>query len=109
MEDFRLDGPWAEADCVNLLLHGDGQVLMPGDLPIRPGDLVEEDAAHGKEQKSKNWLHQSAEQFGMGQRAYLGRYIQEIADGENPAALSCGRNVFYLPKRKDKVLDKLIG
>src|SRR6476619_5698329 len=40
------DGPRSKARNIDALTDGYGEVLMPGDLPIRTGSLVEQNASH---------------------------------------------------------------
>lgn len=40
-----LDGPGAEAQCLDPLANGNRRILMRRNRPVRPGRLVEKDAA----------------------------------------------------------------
>src|SRR5690606_37425396 len=49
-----LHRPWAEASHVASLLHGDGEILMPGDFPICAGRLIEEQRANDERRAAED-------------------------------------------------------
>ena len=59
MPDPGLLAPWPEPGGLNPVTHGDRQVLMPSDPPIRPGGLVEEDRTDGPRQDADGHARQT--------------------------------------------------
>lgn len=58
VEHIRLDRPRSEPLSLDALMHGNGHVLMLGNLPVRIGNLVEQNAPDREEPGSENRLDQ---------------------------------------------------
>ncbi len=88
VEHVRLDRPRPEPLDLDALFDSNGYVLVPGNLPVRIRNLVEENAPDSKEPISENRLDQRPDRLRVGQFPHLRRYVQQVADSEDPATLA---------------------
>lgn len=58
MQNLCLYRPGSKPISFDSLLNRNRHILMPGNLPIRTGNLVEEDSSYWKKTLSENWLDQ---------------------------------------------------
>jgi hypothetical protein len=71
-------------------LYGNGDVLVPGHLPVGTGNLVEQDAADGDEAWTKDGFDKGTYGRGIGQVFDVGGDVKKVADGEDAATASEG-------------------
>ena len=82
VRDTALLGPRSVVGHLNALLRGDREVLVPNDLPIRVGSLVEEERTDGEARVAKNGDRELPECRRRGQSSDA-RVVEQIA---SPAA-----------------------
>jgi hypothetical protein len=104
-----LHRPWPEPLGLDTLLHGNGHVLVPGNLPIRVRNLVEEDASDRKELLTENRLNQLSDCLRVGQFPHLQRYVQKVADGEDATPLAHRSGVADVLQRGEEMFYRCAG
>jgi len=70
MKDTSLDRPWAKLCQILSFAYCDGAILVPDDLPIGIGRLVEQDTAHGEGFLAEDTVNQLPDRFRNGQCAH---------------------------------------
>lgn len=60
---------------------------MPRHLPIRSGDLVEQDSSNRETLRTKDRYNQFANDRRACETLHLGGYIEKVPNGEDAAAL----------------------
>lgn len=80
MDDAFLHGPGGEAGSIDAGFDGDGQVLMPGDFPVRGGRLVKEGGSDGAGARAEDRVYKGADGSGIGKGARGGDAFERIAD-----------------------------
>lgn len=73
-----LERPWTETRRVAPLSDGHGQILMPGDTPVRIKRLVEKQSTNSKSPFSKEKIYQSRYRFARGKFCNLRTAAQQI-------------------------------
>ena len=92
MDDAVLFTPGSKPGGVLLSLHGNRQVLMPGDSPVRVSRLVEINGAHRKTRSAEERARQIHQRRTGGSRLE-GRYVRNQQPGApSPVGDLCGRD-----------------
>jgi hypothetical protein len=79
-----LEGPWAEPLDLLLLMHGDGEILVPRNLPVRFGVLVESCDLDRPCPTPQDLSRQSRGRTFGGERSYRVRLQAKASDSTSP-------------------------
>lgn len=86
MEHISLDGPRPETLRLDPFANCNCDVLVPGNLPVRVWNLVEQYPPDRNETCSKNCSDQRTNNGRLRKLSHFFRYFQEVADCKNTAA-----------------------
>jgi hypothetical protein len=78
VDNASLGTPGAEPFYLQVMEDGDGEILMPGNLPVCFGGLVEQDRADGEGFRTNERLYEAAQPVAVSERLDL-RNVQEVA------------------------------